>query len=240
LSYVPAEVLSNVNVYGQYFLVTLRVLRNYRRPPLPPQFAMVWVPGVDLLPLSYAVASGRIVGFFYKVVGEGTKALSTRSRGDVVGVSEPLGRWYIPGGRDVVFLAGGAGIAPFLLYLEYVEEPRGLWGVRQGELAARLTKLFPKLGKLTVTSEDCTYGLCGKLTDHLDRVTVGRDTEVLVSGPSDMIREVCRRFRDLGLGRVGVVAESMVKCGIGACGSCLVGNVLLCREGPVVGCEHFG
>jgi dihydroorotate dehydrogenase electron transfer subunit len=240
LSYVPAEVLSNVNVYGQYFLVTLRVLRNYRRPPLPPQFAMVWVPGVDLLPLSYAVASGRVVGFFYKVVGEGTKALSTRSRGDVVGVSEPLGRWYMPRGRDVVFLAGGAGIAPFLLYLEYVEEPRGLWGVRQGELAARLTKLFPKLGKLTVTSEDCTYGLCGKLTDHLDRVTVGRDTEVLVSGPSDMIREVCRRFRDLGLGRVEVVAESMVKCGIGVCGSCLVGNVLLCRDGPVVGCEHFG
>jgi len=239
LSYVPAEVLTNDNVYGRYFFISARVLRNYRRAPLPPQFAMVWVPGVDLIPLSFALASGRVVGFFYKVVGEGTKALSTRSKGDVIGVSEPLGRWHIPQGEDVVFLAGGAGIAPFLLYLEHVENPRGLWGVRQGELAARLTELFPKLKSLLVTSEDCTYGLCGKLTDYVDRAPVGRDTEVLISGPGDMVREVCRRFRGLGLGRAYVIAESMVKCGIGVCGSCLVGNALLCRDGPVVRCDCF-
>ncbi len=239
MSYVPAEVLSNDNVYGKYFFITARVLRSYRRPPLPPQFAMVWVPGVDLLPLSYASASERVVGFFYKVVGEGTKALSTRSKGDVIGVSEPLGRWYIPQGRDVVFLAGGAGIAPFLLYLEYVGNPRGLWGVRQGELAARLMELFPKLKSLLVASEDCTHGLCGKLTDYVSRISVGKDTEVLISGPIDMVREVCRRFRNIKVGREYVIAESMVKCGVGACGSCLIGNLLLCRDGPVVGCDHF-
>lgn len=239
MSYIPAEVLSNDNVYGQYFFITVRILNSYRKTPLPPQFAVVWVPGVDLIPLSYALASGKVVGFFYKVVGEGTKALSMRSRGDVIGVSEPLGRWYIPQGGDVVFLAGGAGIAPFLLYLKYVESPRGVWGVRQGELAARLVELFPKLKSLLVASEDCTYGLCGKLTDYVDRVPIGRDTEVLISGPSDMVREVCRRFRDLKFSRAYVIAESMVKCGIGVCGSCLVGNVLLCKDGPVVGCNYF-
>jgi len=239
LSYIPSRVISNEQIHGNYFMLAGRILRKPRKSPLPPQFAMVWVPGVDLIPLSYAYYDNDTVWFLYKVVGEGTKALSLKKPGDIIALSHPIGRSFIPE-HDPVFLVGGSGIAPVLHYTKYLNRFRGIWGVRYGELAVRLIEKFPKLKLLTIASEDCTYGLCGKLTDVLDKISLSRGDVVFVAGPIEMVRQVCREFRASHQGPVYVIAETLVKCGIGICGSCVIDGILLCRDGPIVGCEHFG
>ncbi len=239
MSYVPARVVSNESVYGSYYVLVARALRKLRRIPLPPQFSMVWVPGVDLLPLSYARYEDGLATFFYKVVGEGTKSLSLKRPGDFIAMSEPVGKGFLEV-KSPVFLAGGTGIAPVLHYSMYLEEFSGMWGVKRGELAEALIERFPELKRLAVASEDCTFGLCGRLTDHLDKLSLERDAIVLVSGPAEMIKRVCGWLKSCGRGPGFVIAEAMVKCGLGACGSCVVGGLLLCRDGPVVGCEAFG
>lgn len=238
MSYLPARVVSNEHVYGNYYVLVAKTLRKPRREPLPPQFSLVWVPGVDLVPLSYARYEDGLATFFYKVVGEGTKGLSLRRPGDFIAISEPVGRALLEL-RKPVFLAGGTGIAPVLHYSEYLDELTGMWGVRRGDLAEALIERFPKLKRLLVASEDCTIGLCGKLTDHLGRLRLDDDATVVVSGPVDMIRRVCGWLRSRGSGTGLAIAETLVKCGLGACGSCVIDGLLLCRDGPVVGCDAF-
>lgn len=236
MSYVPARVVSNECVYGNYYVLSARALRKLRRTPLPPQFSMVWVPGVDLVPLSFADYENGVATFFYKVVGEGTKSLSLKSPGDLIAISEPVGKSFL-GIRNPVFLVGGTGVAPVMHYSKHLENFSGMWGVKRGGLAEALVERFPMLKRLTIASEDCTIGLCGRLTDYLDRVRLDGST-VVVSGPVDMIKQVCSWLRARG-GAGLAVAESMVKCGLGVCGSCVIDGLLLCKDGPVVGCEAF-
>jgi dihydroorotate dehydrogenase electron transfer subunit len=238
LSYTPSRVVSNEQIHGNYFMLAARTLRKPRKDPLPPQFTMVWVPGVDLIPLSYAYYDGGTAWFFYKVIGDGTKALSLRRPGDMIALSDPAGKSFIPK-HNPVFLVGGSGVAPVLHYTKYLERFRGIWGVKYGELAVRLMEKFPKLKLLTIASEDCTYGLCGKLTDVLSEVGLNRDDTVFVAGPTEMVRYVCKELRGSHRGPLLVIAETLVKCGLGICGSCAIDGILLCRDGPLVGCEHF-
>lgn len=236
MSYVPSRVVSNERVYGDYYILVAETLYRPRRAPLPPQFSMVWVPGVDLIPLSYAYYENNYAKFFYKVIGEGTRSLSLKKPGDFIAISEPLGRDFMRIGNPT-FLVGGSGVAPVLHYTKYLERFSGMWGVRHGDLAVALVERFPKLRLLSIVSEDCTIGLCGKLTDHLDKLDPGDKETVLISGPMEMVRTACGWLKSRGQHRGFVIAETMVKCGIGACGSCVIGGLLLCRDGPVVRCD---
>ncbi|MEM2825960.1 MAG: hypothetical protein QXL30_01745 [Sulfolobales archaeon] len=238
MSYVPSKVVSNEQVYGNYYILVVKTLRKLRKTPLPPQFSMVWVPGVDLIPLSYAYYENGLVKFFYKVVGEGTKSLSLRKPGDVIAISEPVGQSFIEIEKPA-FLVGGSGIAPVLYYTKYLESFSGIWGVKHGELAEALITRFPKLKVLAVASEDCTFGFCGKLTDYLDKLNLNSNELVLVSGPTEMVKRVCSWLKGRSVRSGLVIAETLVKCGLGVCGSCVIGGLLLCRDGPVIGCEAF-
>ncbi|MDW8011095.1 MAG: hypothetical protein RMH84_05845 [Sulfolobales archaeon] len=237
MSYVPSVVVSNERIYGKYYLLTVKTLRRLVRTPQPPQFSMVWVPGVDLVPLSYALYEGSSATFFYKVVGDGTRNLSLKKPGDVVAISEPIGRPFT-NVENPVFLVGGSGVASVIHYSRYLKNFSGMWGVKSGALAEALLERFPKLKQLHLVSEDCAVGFCGKLTDFLDRLRLDSDTTVITAGPLEMVRAVCRWTRARGI-RGYVVAEAMVKCGIGACGSCTIGNLLLCKDGPAVSCDVF-
>lgn len=238
MSFTPSKVVSNEQLYGDYYILTVKTLRRLKKIPLPPQFSMVWVPGVDLIPLSFAYYDGGLATFFYKVVGVGTRSLSLRKPGDFIAVSEPVGRDFV-GVSNPVFLVGGSGIAPVLHYTKYLDSFSGIWGVRRGELVEALLARFPRLKFLDTVSEDCTVGLCGKLTDYLDKLRLESTNTVIVSGPVEMIRKVCSWLKIHGNEPGFVIAESMVKCGLGACGSCVINGVLLCRDGPVVRCEAF-
>src|SRR6516165_12465630 len=82
----------------------------------PGQFNMLYVFGVGEVPISIC-ADPRSNSLMHttRVVGPVTMAMSKLRRGDILGVRGPFGSsWPIEqlGGRDVVVVAGGIGLAP--------------------------------------------------------------------------------------------------------------------------------
>ncbi|MDD4127407.1 MAG: dihydroorotate dehydrogenase electron transfer subunit, partial [Methanomicrobium sp.] len=71
------------------------------------QFCMVWVPGVDEIPMGLSSADSITV----QKVGEATSALFSLTIGDKIGIKAPLGNGFAPG-KKVLAVAGGVGAAP--------------------------------------------------------------------------------------------------------------------------------
>src|SRR5512143_215197 len=75
----------------------------------PGQFVMVWVPGVDEVPMALSSAGSISV----QRVGDATLALCAMVPGDRIGIRGPYGRGF-PAGGKVLAVAGGIGAAPLL------------------------------------------------------------------------------------------------------------------------------
>ena len=95
---------------------------NYKKPK-PGQFAMIWVPGIDEVPMSISgcdeLGNWSIT---VKNVGECTEAIHNLKIGDFIGVRGPLGNCFkIPQdkSKNLFLISGGIGIAPLrYLYFE--------------------------------------------------------------------------------------------------------------------------
>ena len=88
----------------------------------PGQFVMVWIPGVDEVPMSLShigrFEEEELSAISVRKVGEATEALHRLKAGDLIGVRGPLGSWFKPTDGKVILVGGGLGIAPLrpLLY----------------------------------------------------------------------------------------------------------------------------
>ncbi|MEM4675820.1 MAG: dihydroorotate dehydrogenase electron transfer subunit, partial [Nitrososphaerota archaeon] len=82
----------------------------------PGQFLMVWIPGVDEVPMS--ISSRSPLGITFRKVGEATGALFKLRRGDLLGVRGPLGRGFELKGEKILVVGGGVGVAPLFPLVE--------------------------------------------------------------------------------------------------------------------------
>lgn len=79
----------------------------------PGQFVMVWLPGVDEVPMSVAFDDGAVTKITFFAVGDMTQELATRKAGDLVGLRGPFGTCYEwKPGQHLALVAGGYGAAP--------------------------------------------------------------------------------------------------------------------------------
>lgn len=73
----------------------------------PGQFCMVWIPGVDEIPMAFSAANSITV----MKVGDATSALFNLKTGDKIGIRGPFGNGFRPEGK-VLAVAGGIGVTP--------------------------------------------------------------------------------------------------------------------------------
>lgn len=224
-----------------------------RRGPDPGQFAMLWVPGVGEIPISYSGigADGR-AAHTVKAVGATSQALTRLRPGSQVGVRGPFGRgWDLTdlGGGDLLVVAGGLGLAPLRPIFDEAANGRldarairAIVGARspsgllwRSDVPAR----WPDIEiQLTVDRVEPGWrGFIGPVTSLLDGM-VGdlAATTALVCGPEVMMYVVGGRLAAMGLPseRIQVSLERTMHCGIGLCGHCQLGPLLTCLDGPVV------
>lgn len=180
--------------------------------------------------------------------GPGTRWISSLAPGDEVGVLGPLGNPFpIPAAATpCVLVGGGYGSAP-LFWLAQALRHKGcrvdlvlgaatdgrLFGVELGEQVADST---------TVTTDDGTTGVQGRVTDVLPQVLRdGRADVVYACGPMPMLRAVTEVATSHGAVTHVAVEESMA-CGVGVCMTCVMpvigddGRTRMlrsCVEGPV-------
>jgi dihydroorotate dehydrogenase electron transfer subunit len=201
----------------------------------PGQFVMVWVRGVDEVPMTLSYDNAITV----QKVGDATEALFRLKEGDTVGLRGPYGNGWELIGDEILVISGGVGSAP----LAPLAEKAAKIGVNVTTLAGYRTKdevhfreRYEKAGKTLIATDDGSYGHKGFVTDLLKSIDLNTFTQIYCCGPEKMM------FRVLGMLDAGHAApksqfslQRYIKCGIGVCGSCCMDpdGLRVCKDGPV-------
>ena len=200
------------------------------------QFFMIWIPGVDEIPMSVSYIDGDVKSITFRRVGDATKALFNLKSGDKIGVRGPYGNGFKIKGKRILFVGGGTGVAMLAPAVEKAMSKNipsdVILGVKnKNELF--FEKQLKKCGaKLHVSTDDGSKGYRGLATDlALALLITEKFDSVITCGPEIMMKKLL----DLS-GNITFQAslERYMKCGIGICGQCCLGKGLrVCEEGPV-------
>ncbi len=237
-------------------VVTLDVAMTGEDAPFAPgQFAMLYAPGVGEAAISVSSdpADQGTWGFSIRAVGWVSNALTRLEPGQVLGVRGPYGRpWPLDeaAGRDLLVVAGGIGLAPVRPAILAALGDRDRFrrvvvvvGARRPEELVFADDLAawgddPAIDcTVTVDTADAGWdGHVGVVTKLLPGADVDpRETVVLTCGPEIMMRFAARAVLERGVPpeQVHVTLERTMRCGVGTCGHCQLGPVLVCRDGAV-------
>jgi dihydroorotate dehydrogenase electron transfer subunit len=185
--------------------------------------------------------ASNTISFFVKVIGEGTRLLGEKKKGDKLNLIYPLGNAFtVPSSGHVLVVAGGSGVAPFILYGRQLQKQAVkttfLFGARTADEIV-LTDQFRAFGEVLVTTEDGSLGEKGLVTQHSIFHQDSLPFDFIVScGPDPMMKAIARIAREKAI-PCEVSLENTMACGFGACLCCIVptqrGNLCVCTEGPV-------
>ena len=82
----------------------------------------------------------------------------------------------------------------------------------------------------------------GFVPDNLMKVSPSPDNTIAITcGPPIMIKFVIMNLKKLGFtdSQIFTTLEMRMKCGIGKCGRCNIGNLYVCKDGPVFSWEQL-
>jgi dihydroorotate dehydrogenase electron transfer subunit len=206
----------------------------------PGQFLMLWVPGVDEIPMSIlGVNTNGVISVAIRRVGEATQALQKRKVGEIIGIRGPFGNSFTLKEGKVLMVGGGTGIAPLLfLAKKLASKARKLIfvvGAKTKEELLFLDEIEEVCGKNSVvaTTEDGSYGIKCLATAPLESLLAKERFDMIYTcGPERMMRKVFDLAERLGVAFEASL-ERLMRCAIGLCGSCVIGKYRVCRDGPV-------
>ncbi len=222
------------------------------RTASPGQFLMVWIPGIDEIPMSISATknSGGIVEFTAANVGEATSALHAMKEGDQLGLRGPLGHGFtLPRSVDkgpLLFVAGGCGSPP-LAYATDIAVRKGhevhvaLGASSRPELLFR-HRFEEKAQKVIIATDDGSDGIQGTSVDAATFL-LDIDTKYaacFACGPEGMLFHLAELIVKYPI-PLQVSLERYMKCGVGLCGHCIINDqgARVCLEGPVFNIESL-
>ncbi len=240
---VDVEIIDNKSILPYYKLLVLRD-KKISEISQPGQFVTILTSRVLRRPFCISLVKKDRFEVLYKIVGEGTKFLSQKSKGDCVNVIGPLGNGYkIRCNLRPVLVAGGTGIAS-LRFLAQKLPVSGLllYGAKTKNEIIGLDIFKQKKWKIEISTEDGSFGYKCKVTDLLKRFFRTRlhaypRVRLYASGPVSMLKQVsnlCHKFNVEG----EISLEKIIACGVGACRGCVIETKngqykTVCKDGPV-------
>jgi len=209
---------------------------KYPKRIIPGQFFMIWIPGVDEIPMSVSYIDQDVKGITFRKVGEATNALFNLGKGDKIGIRGPYGNGFKINGKRILFVGGGTGVA---MLAPAVEEARSnnisstiVIGVKNNS-ELFFEDRFKKCGaELHVSTDDGSKGFKGFATDLADDLLrQEKFTSILTCGPEIMMKNLLDLCKNIYF---QASLERYMKCGVGICSQCCIGEGLrVCVEGPI-------
>jgi len=214
---------------------------------LPGQFAMVWIPGINELPMSVMISkeSGK-AAFTVRKHGLASTGLFNIKVGEKIGIRGPYGNAFDIKQGKLLLVGGGTGLVPMMRLLTHVkstDDVTVLIGAKSKDevffedLANDLLK--NNSHNVIISTDDGSYGEKGFVTDIVEKlVNESHFDGVYTCGPEKMMYKTVQSAHSRGI-FVQASLERMMKCGVGICGSCCVGEDLACKDGTVFDGNHL-
>ena len=194
--------------------------------------------------------SKKYVEIFYEVVGPGTQIMSEKKKGDMMDIVGPVGTPFTLPSKDVkqvVMIAGGIGVAPFLALTDALKKRKLelilLYGGRTKGHVYPMKEFKENGVKVFVATDDGSVGVKGRVSKLFDKINCDpKTTAVYTCGPNPMMAAVQKFCNEKNLWAEGACEEVMA-CALGACLGCSIqttkGFRTVCYEGPVFPLEEI-
>ena len=231
---------------------------------MPGQCAMLSIPGVG--EAMFSITSSPTVKdyqeFSIKKCGCVTEWLHQMEVDQQITIRGPYGKPFPVDdellGKDLLFIAGGVGLAPLHSVINYVLDNREkygkvdiVYGSRSKEDLLDLPEIEsswmdPKSEMnvhLTIDRpQDNWDGHVAFVPTYVKELEFTPDRTVLVCGPPIMIKFVLQALTELGFEKTQIYTtmELRMKCGVGKCGRCNIGDQYVCKDGPVFRFDELG
>ena len=229
---------------------------------VPGQCAMLSMPGVGeaLFSITSSPTNRDYLEFSIKKCGCVTDWLHGMEPGQQIPLRGPYGNGFPVEsdflGRDLLFIAGGIGLAPLRSVIHYVRDRRDrygqvdiVYGARSREDLVDYPEIVREWSKeaglrvhLTIDREQAGWeGHVGFVPDFVRELGFDTGKTAVICGPPIMIKFTLAALQELGFQKTQVYTtmELRMKCGIGKCGRCNIGDQYVCKDGPVFRCDQL-
>lgn len=229
---------------------------------MPGQCAMLTLPGVGeaMFSITSSPTNTEYKEFSIKRCGVLTEALHAIEEGQEIGIRGPYGKPFPVEtafkGQNLLFIAGGIGIAPLRSVINYVRDNRQnyghvdvLYGSRSADDLVDYKEMCDEWMKeddfnvyLTIDREQEGWdGHVGFVPSYLKELAFKPDCTAIICGPPIMIKFVLAALIEMGFSKTQVYTtlELKMKCGVGKCGRCNIGSKYVCKDGPVFRCDEI-
>jgi NAD(P)H-flavin reductase len=225
---------------------------------IPGQFAELSVAGKGEIPIGIASSPTEkgFVTFTVNKVGLVTSHMHKMQKGDVMGIRGPLGNWYPWGemeGKNVVIIGGGFAFTTLRSSIVYMLNPENrnrfenisvVYGARNPGLLLYREELseWEKRDDINMhitvdgtDDPDWKYNVGFVPTITEEKITSSKNAIAIVCGPPIMIKFTQPVLEKIGFPPEKIILslEMRMKCGIGICGRCNIGDQYVCKDGPV-------
>jgi NAD(P)H-flavin reductase len=220
----------------------------------PGQFVQLSIFGIGEAPISISSSPSNknIIGLCIRKAGDVTSAIHRLEEGSSLGIRGPLGNGFPIDemkGNDILFIAGGLGLAPLRSLIYYVLEKREdfakvtiLYGAKSPDeiLFADELESWKSRGdidlEITVDVPGADWsGKSGVITRLIPPLKLNpSNTYAMIVGPPVMYKYVLLelQMKQLPENNIIMSLERRMKCGVGKCGHCQINGVYVCLEGP--------
>jgi sulfite reductase subunit B len=222
----------------------------------PGQFVEVSLLGIGEAPISISSSPSRSNGTFelcVRRVGDVTNAMHRMQPGEALGIRGPFGHPFPLAkmkGKDMLFAAGGLGLAPLRSLINEVIDQRGLFGrviilygtkhpseiLFEDELAEWAGRDDVEFHMTVDRGSEDWQGNVGVITTLFPEISINpRNTIAATCGPPIMYRFVLMELLGKGIPETQIYLslERRMKCGVGKCGHCQIDGLYCCQDGPV-------
>ncbi|MBD3255043.1 MAG: dihydroorotate dehydrogenase electron transfer subunit [Candidatus Lokiarchaeota archaeon] len=226
-----------------FWIRNSRIARAYR----PGMFVVLWLPDIDFLPMSISAVEGNLLEITVQKIGEGTEKLFELNEGDTIGIRGPYGNsWNYEDASNILVVGGGMGIAAVTSLIEPLKKNKKnifiAIGAKDEPSLIFADRLIDWIPSTLCTTDDGSVGKKCFVTDTIEEIIDRENIDLIMTcGPEVMMKRVFEIAKDKKI-EIQASLERKMKCGVGLCGSCCVGennDISVCKDGPIFTSEQL-